>query len=244
MRLLAAICFFMCSVSAYASGCGSEVKYPPVTGAMVGGRHFLDVVPADYDASIEGRLVIQYHGYGMSKEWMRNLAGDLEREADNRTIFFYPHAAYQTWQQVENGIDIQFFDQMVEYAKQKYCIGKVYVTGYSAGAFFVNWLVTQRRADISAMAYVAGGSINTILVPSIGIHGRSDQTIPYSVGNNTRYNYASNNGCSEAWLPPDLYGCIRPATCRVFDTVWCSWDGNHDWPKKFNEPIWQLFQHY
>jgi poly(3-hydroxybutyrate) depolymerase len=211
---------------------------------MIGGRHFLDVVPDAYNSSSFGRLVIQYHGYGMSKEWMRNISGNLEMEADNKTIFFYPHAAYQTWQQTENGIDVQFFDQMIEYAKQKYCIGKVYVTGYGDGAFFVNWLITQRRADISAMAYVAGGTETTIRIPSIGIHGRNDKIVPYSVGDRTRYNYASNNGCSEVWLAPDLYGCIRPAACRVFDTVWCSWDGSHEWPRKFDEAIWDLFEHY
>lgn len=76
-----------CSTIASASGCGSEVKYPAVTGAMVGGRHFLDVVPADYDASSEGRLIIQYHGYGMSKEWMRELAGDLGGYRSSSTAF-------------------------------------------------------------------------------------------------------------------------------------------------------------
>jgi poly(3-hydroxybutyrate) depolymerase len=201
-------------------------------------------VPYNYDASSPGRLIIQYHGYGMSKEWMRDLAGDLENQADNQTIFFYPQSQYQQWQQTENSPDIVFFDQLLAYAKDRFCIGKIDVTGYSNGAFFVNYLATQRRQSISAMASVAGGLSTFTQIPFIGIHGRNDQTVPYSVGDMTRYNYASNNGCSEAWLPPDLYGCIRPQSCRAFDTVWCSWEGNHDWPKRFNSAIWDLFKHY
>lgn len=244
MRLLAAIFFFMCSVHAYASGCGSEVKYPAESTHTVNGRTFIAAVPSDYNSSRRGSLVIQFHGYGMNPTWMRQLSGSLEKFADNETVFFYPATLGPAWQVGPNSADVRFFDDMIRFAQERYCIGKVYVTGYSNGAFFVNWLATQRRPYITALASVAGGGSYWVSIPAIVVHGYQDSWVSFTQGNATRENYAMRNVCTQGKWNQLTRECQAADGCRQGPVIWCPWNGNHDWPWFASQQIWNLFKRY
>lgn len=231
------------SPKAKASGCYSEAKVSGVTTETVNGRTFLASVPDGYNSARRGRLVIQFHGYGMNPTWMRQLAGSLEKFADNETVFFYPASSGPAWNQNIGSPDIRFFDDMIRFASERYCIGKVYVTGYSNGAFFVNWLATQRRSYISALASVAGGGSYWQSIPAIVIHGYQDQFVAFSQGNATRENYAYRNKCSGLWTDITRE-CQTALGCRQGEVLWCPWNGNHDWPWFASKQIMNLFNRY
>lgn len=228
---------------AKASGCYSEVRVSGVSTETVNGRSFIAYAPEGYNSARRGRLVIQFHGYGMNPTWMRQLSGSLEKFADNETVFFYPATQGPAWLQQTGGGDVRFFDDMIRFASERYCIGKVYVTGYSNGAFFVNWLATERRPYISALASVAGGGSYWVSVPAIVIHGYTDSFVSFTQGNATRENYASRNQCTGTWdyVSKD---CQAPKHCRQGNVLWCPWNGSHDWPWFASEQIWNLFKQY
>jgi len=228
---------------AKASGCYTDVKDPAESTWTLNGRTVNVVVPANYNAQKRGRLVIQFHGYGMNPAWMRQLSGSLEKYADNETVFFYPATQGPAWNQNGNSPDVQFFDDMVTFANDRFCIGKVYVTGYSNGAFFVNWLASQRRNKITALASVAGGGGYWVSLPAIVVHGYQDTFVSFTEGNQTRENYASRNLCTGQWNQITRE-CQSAANCMLGDVIWCPWNGNHDWPWFASEQIWNLFKRY
>lgn len=231
------------SPKAKASNCYTDVRYPEVSKEYISGRKVIQVLPANYDNKRRGRLIIQYHGYGMTAEWMRQLAGSLEQFGDDHTVYLYPESNGPSWVVGQASPDISFFDQMIKLASDRFCIGKVYVTGYSNGAFFVNWLATQRRSQISAVASVAGGGSYWQSIPAIVIHGYQDQFVAFSQGNATRENYAYRNKCSGLWTEVTRE-CQTALGCRQGEVLWCPWNGNHDWPWFASKQIMNLFNRY
>lgn len=228
---------------AKASGCYTEIKYAHESTENVSGRTYLQVVPDNYKSRVRGNLIIQFHGYGMNPAWMRQLSGSLEKYADDKTVFFYPATLGAAWQQYPGSADVQFFDDMVREASRKFCIGKVFITGYSNGAFFVNWLAPLKRNVISAVAAVAGGGSFWGSIPAIVIHGYQDSWVSYTLGNATRENYAFRNLCN-GWTPTPPNECQRATGCKLGEVVWCPWQGNHDWPWFASGAIWNLFKRY
>ena len=225
------------------ASCYSEVKYPHESTESVNGRTYLQVVPDNYNSRVRGNLIIQYHGYGMNPAWMRQLSGSLEKYAGDNSVFFYPASAGPAWQVMQGGPDVQFFDAMVRKAARKFCIGKVYVTGYSNGAFFVNWLTYQRRQSITAVASVAGGGSYGTAIPAAVVHGYQDSFVSFSAGNMTREGYGRDNQCT-GWVPTPPNECQRAVGCKLGEVTWCPWNGNHDWPWFASGAIWDLFKRY
>jgi polyhydroxybutyrate depolymerase len=243
MNVLLALFWLFSADYALASGCMTQIKYPKEETVTLNGRQFLAVVPENYDNLVPGRLIIAFHGYGMNSGWMHSLVGGLEGKADNHAVFFYPQSSGPSWQQWSGSQDVQFFDWMVEHAKSRYCIGKIYAEGFSNGAFFVNWLTTQKRSSLSAVA-VAGGGGGGADIPAIVIHGYQDQFVSFGSGDSTRWSYYNANQCqgSFTWIGPD--NCQRAVKCAKNDIVWCPWNGPHHWPDFAHQAVWDLFKRY
>jgi len=160
-------------------------------------------------------LVVALHGYGMNPQWMRDLIGQVEKEFPEAGYFYMTSAPGVTW---GNDKKIDEFNKLVEWSKPFF--DKVFVIGYSAGGFFGNNL------KMDAFVQIAGGGKNK--VPTLIIHGRSDQTVGYKLG---VYSLRDRPGC-ENITPED--GCHDYPQCSA---SFCSWPGNHHFPSELAKDV-------
>jgi hypothetical protein len=160
-------------------------------------------------------LVVAIHGYGMNPQWMRQLVGQVEKEFPDAGYFYMTSAPSLTWDQQRHYDD---FYKLVEWSKPLF--DKVFIIGYSAGGFFGNKLKADGFVQIAA-----GGTTD---MPVMIIHGREDQTIPFSTAITSVALNASNRGCTPIIDPmldqvQIIKGCKKPIWFRP-------WPGNHHFP--------------
>ena len=208
-------------------------------------RTFIRVVNKNYNHNSKHALVIGYHGLGLDgtsprvdHKWpiIEDLAGD-------KAIFIYGNALGGQWSAGPDSPDVLFFDEIVKTVGDLYCIDKkrVFVHGFSNGAFFVNDLVTMRKDAIRGVISVAGGGTGA-KIPAMIIHGIQDPNVGYySYAPSTVNAYAQANGCK---MPTNAEE-IKLDTCQLLDGCpkdlpvrFCRWNGNHHWPEFTLPEVW------
>ncbi len=210
-------------------------------------RSFLRVVHPTYNPNKAHALVIGYHGLGLDGNSPRvhHKWPLIEEMAADDAIFIYPHARDGRWTANSNSSpDVLFFDQLVKHLSENFCIDKsrIFVHGFSNGAFFVNNLASYRSQEIRALIAVAGGGGGSPL-PAMIIHGSSDSNVSYSYGQQSLAAYARANACK---LPLDaskftwnscqpIEGCISTRPLHF-----CPWQGNHHWPEFTLSSVWKF----
>jgi len=210
-------------------------------------RSFIRVVDAKYSNATKHALVIGYHGLGLDGNSPRkdHKWTIVEAKAADQAIFIYANALGGSWDAGNSTGDIEFFDEMVRTTGEIYCIDpkRVFVHGFSNGAFFVNNLVKIRKDAIRGVISVAGGGLGAT-IPAMVIHGHTDQTVSFTSNAPTLVNsYAGADGCTTpvnmAYIPEGscqtLTGC--PDHLPV---VFCPWDGNHHWPEFTLPDVWKF----
>lgn len=204
-------------------------------------RAFTLVVPDGYSPETRYPLVFVLHGGGGNAAAARTQT-DLEKVAGGRALFVYPDAG-GTWNldapTSSNG-DVALFDAILLVAHNTLCVDprRVFVTGFSNGAYMANQLACKRGERIRAVAthsgggpYETSGSYDATghltcpgkAVASLVVHGASDGTVPFSEGQKSIDHWSYANRCgsgttSTALAPPcvALEGCFQPvAVCRV-----------------------------
>jgi poly(3-hydroxybutyrate) depolymerase len=212
-----------------------------------GQRTFIRVVNTNYSNKAKHALVIGYHGLGLDGTSPRkdHKWTIIEETAGDQAIFIYANAAGGAWDASESSGDVDFFDEIVSTTGDAFCIDvtRVFVHGFSNGAFFVNSLVAQRQNAIRGVISVAGGGSGTKL-PAMIIHGQADPNVGfYSYAPSLLKSYAGVNGCR---LPIDI--AAKPlGQCQPLDgcpaslqTIFCPWDGNHHWPEFTLPDVWKF----
>ncbi len=226
-------------------GCG---KAPPRVGASAQRvtalgkeRAFTLVVPEGYSAQLPHPLVVVLHGGGGSAAGARTQT-DLEKVAGGHAIFAYPEASAGTWNldapTASNG-DVALFDAILLFAHNALCLDvrRVFVTGFSNGAYMANQLGCKRGERIRAVVtHAGGGPYETSgsydatghlacpgkAVAALSVHGNNDGTVPPSEGQKSVDHWSYANRCSggtaSTLVPPcvALQGCFQPVgACRV-----------------------------
>jgi polyhydroxybutyrate depolymerase len=214
-------------------------------------RTFIRVVNANYSSTRKHALVIGFHGYGLNGNSPRNdhKWPQIEQMAGDEAIFLYPNSLGPSWDASALSGDLAFFDEMINSSANDYCIDKnrVFVHGFSNGAYFVNGLAAARNASIRGVISVAGGGAGTSK-PAIVIHGKADSSVGYWGNAPTLIgSYATANGCNTT----ANYDAMRPETCTPIDgcpeghsVLFCPWNGNHHWPEFTLPDVWKFISSF
>lgn len=243
-------------------GCGMEAAPGESTLEIQVGastREYLLVVPDGYDPETPMPLVFAWHGRGGTSEIAR-LYFQVENAANGQAIFVYPQGlpiesmGGQTgWDLAASGIDVAFFDAMLEEVSAGLCVDpeRVFSTGHSFGGYMTNALGCFRASALRGIGSVAGGPPFGVCEPdtvaAFVTHGTGDQVVPFSQGEASRDALLERNGCGAATAAVD------PSPCEAYDgcaegmpVVWCAHAETdlmgHMWPRFAGPAIWAFFE--
>jgi poly(3-hydroxybutyrate) depolymerase len=148
-----------------------------------------------------------------------------------------------------NTPDPAYFDAVLADLEAHYCVdeGKVFMDGYSSGAFETYMLGCARAGVIRGIGTAAGGmriqrpACTDVPVAAMMLNGLQDMENPIgplTTPKNDSYGTAparddilKRNGCtgsdSTPW-DPDYPGCMKYTNCPPeFPVVWCTYDDGH-----------------
>ncbi len=225
--------------SSLPAGCGGSGARTGATAqrtrALGHDRVYTLVVPEAYAPQTPYPLVFVLHGSGGSGVSARTQT-DIEKAASGRAIFVYPTAIGGNWNldaPAASNTDVAFFDAMLFAVHQQLCVDsrRVFVTGFSNGAYMANQLACKRGDRIRGIVtHAGGGPYETAgtynasghlqcagkAVASLVVHGASDGTVAPTEGRKSLDHWAFANRCSggttSAYVSPcvALQGCAQP----------------------------------
>lgn len=239
---------------AQTEGCGENDppdtdSYSVMVGA--GSRDYYLRVPSNYDEDEEYPIVFAYHGSGASATlfcepipFLGNQYGHWEAPIGNDAILVCPDS--ETTVAFSGTDDLAFFDALLAKLKDELCLdtGRIFATGHSGGAAFVNRLGCARGDVLRAIAPVAGFgpssggpypcSSQTGKVAALILHGGADDVIGPSNGESSRDYWASENGCSGGLADVSIPSCQATGDIHQgysggcdagYPVRWCEWSG-------------------
>lgn len=203
-------------------------------------RTYLLVVPDAYNPQTLYPLVMALHGNGGNAAGARSQT-DLEKQANGKAVFVYPEGGggWDLDSPASTNPDVAFFDAMLLAAHNTLCVDpkRVFVTGFSNGAYMANQLACRRGERIRGIATHAGGGPYEVsgtydatgnlqcpgkAVAALIVHGNSDHAVLPSEGDKSIAHWTHANRCTasvtSAYLTPctQFQGCFQPvATCRI-----------------------------
>lgn len=230
-------------------------EHVPIFGRT---RRYTIVVPQRYSSTTPYPIVYVLHGHGGSGAQIRS-AFDLENKAAGRAIFVYPDAegGFDLDSTASKNADVALFDATLAITQSKYCVDlhRVFVTGFSNGAYMANQLGCRRGDRIRAVASHAGGGpyensgeyderghlvCKGKPVGSLVVHGAADTAVLPSEGKNSIDHWTASNHCSgNAAITPQ--GCVAYQECT--HPVWaCKVPGlGHDVWAHAAQVTWSFF---
>jgi polyhydroxybutyrate depolymerase len=248
-----------------AFGCGAAVTAVGFLGSQsltVGGtpRTYALYLPAAYDSAKAYPLVFAFHGDGGTGAGIRGSFG-LEATSGGAAIFVYPDGTGKTWHidtLPQMTPDIAFVDAMVDALSTTYCVdsARIFATGMSRGAYFVNQLACRSRTSFRAIASHAGGgpfgvadsewdsSWNLICPASpsaLQVQGLADAVVPPSEGQKARDFWRAKSACGATTSPYGTSPCVAYAGCAQPE-VWCAIPGlGHAFWTNASKVTWDFF---
>jgi polyhydroxybutyrate depolymerase len=227
-------------------GCGPAVSSKGFVGSQkitVGGdaRTYGLYVPDAYDGKTSYPIVLVFHGDGGTGDEIRADYGQgLEKESGGGALFAYPDGEGTTWQTDDiAGVtkDTSFVDAIIAELQKKYCTDKkrVFLTGFSRGAYFANQAACRTKSTLRAVATHAGGgpfgvqdsefdSNGNLVCPSppvgaLQVHGEDDGP---SEGMKSRDYWRAANTCQQSTSAYDPSPCVSYNGCaQGRPEVWC-----------------------
>lgn len=163
-------------------------------------REYILYIPAAYDGSTEVPLLLNFHGFSMTKE-AQMAESDMRALAEaNNFILVYPEGkplilgALPRWNANQSSEDLGFVESLISKLSLEHKIDtkRVYAVGYSNGAMLSYALACYNDNLIAAVAAMSGTQLNVSsgCAPShptsvISIHSTTDNILPYA--GNTLY---------------------------------------------------------
>ncbi len=194
-RSRAAVCGTVCAVTLFAAGCGYLASADDTQTLEFGGLTRTYTVHAtDGRTSCQG-LVVNLHGRGSTGQQQRALT-HYDAVADaHGFVVVYPDGVGRSWadgrgvtRADQRGVDdVGFLTALVDRLVDRYGVepGRVFVTGFSNGAFMTNRLACDRADRVAAVAPVAGTlGAQVPCAPSrpvavLTTHGTADPFVPF-----------------------------------------------------------------
>ena len=202
-------------------------------------RSYTLVVPAGYDAKISEPLIYVLHGHGGSGAQARSSFA-IENAAGGHGLFVYPEApgGWDLDSETGKNRDVAFFDAILAQVQSSYCIDlhRVFVAGFSNGAYMANQLACRRGDRIRAVATHSGGGpydssagakyddhgmlvCSGKPVAALVIHGTADGTVAPAEGDKSIAQWTAANHCSapaQSGACATYAGCTNPViACKV-----------------------------
>jgi predicted peptidase len=141
-----------------------------------------------------------------------------------------------------NSPELPYFDQVLAEVEAEYCIdkSKVFVSGYSSGAWFTGLMACNRASVIAGVGLAAGGlQLNhdpcTGQTAGIIVRGTGDGGTPEAQTLALVDSLVMRNGCSKTTMPWDpgetafnSGPCLAYQGCQAgFPVVYCAVPGGH-----------------
>ncbi len=210
-------------------------------------RTYLLFVPNGYDPKKSIPLIFAWHSSGASGAESRKYY-NLEPATGDGAIIVYPNGLNGGWDVSANGVDMKFFDQLLESISKDYCVdqSRVFSTGYSFGGIMSNSLACDRGPKLRAFAPVEGAFFDGAKscptpVPAWIVHASNDPTVSYASGEAARDIWLKTNGCTTMTMPTTPSQCVA-YQCTKAPVVWCVHTGGHIWPSFASKGVWEFFQ--
>lgn len=247
----------LCLVTPQAARAACDGKTVP-SGAQsidAGGlrRTFVVRAPSEPDSKGTAPVVIAFHPFGMSANYMVTRA-PIGRFWPSALVIYPdgmprdPASPVPSWQNQPGELgnrDLAFFDAMVAWADRHACIDRtrVFVLGYSNGAGLAHLLGCERPAAVAGVASAAGrlGCRPSAAKPVVMSHGLFDGTIPYDRAVEASKAWAAVNGCA---TPPKsgAPGCTDAPSCTGAAVSLCTYRGAHEYDTPFTKTAAEFFK--
>ncbi len=136
-------------------------------------------------------LIIDLHGYAETASLQVNFSGLGAYGSTHGFITVTPQVDEQVqhWDTTAGSADQLFLGDLLTHVTNTFCVdrNRVFVAGYSNGAFMTSALACTMAARIAAVATVAGIQAPTDChpsrpVPVVAFHGTADPFVPYQGG--------------------------------------------------------------
>lgn len=221
-------------------------------------RTYTLVVPPGYDGATSEPLIYVLHGDGGSGKQVR-AQFDIEGAAGGKALFLYPDGAGAAWDldsPASKNADVALFDATLAQVQAEYCVDlhRVFVAGFSKGAYMANQLACRRGDRIRAVAthsgggpyeaeggtYDAAGELECSGKPvgSLVLHGTADGVVAPSEGQKSIDHWTHANHCgggTTSGACTTYAGCTNPVVaCKVQGLQHAVWP---EAPKR----VWQFF---
>ncbi len=147
--------------------------------------------PSDASSSHPLPLVIDLHGYSETAAIQANITqlGSYGIAHDFITVTPQVNELVQHWVTAPGSPDQKFLISLIGHIANTLCVDRhrIYVAGYSNGAFMASALACSDASTIAAVATVAGIQAPPVChpsrrVPVIAFHGTADPFVPYKGG--------------------------------------------------------------
>lgn len=241
------------------AGCGKTAKASPAAGdaksVTVGGkkRTFLEYVPAGYDPQKNYPVVLTLHGIGATGTDMSQYI-EMQTYVAGGAIVEFPDGEGGSWD-LSGAKDLDFFDALVDDAAARLCIDpkRVFVLGFSLGAYMANHSGCQRPARYRGIAAADGGFPDKGAcagqTAALVYHRTEDNDEKIANGRAARDKWVANDGCQSTTKPygdPKL-GCVQYDGCAAnAPVVWCEDTATspykHDLRDPYRVPIWKWME--
>lgn len=193
------------------AGCGASTLVPgtqTVTTSSGGvARSYIRHVPPGHDGTTPLPLVIAIHGYAEGAQ-IHTITTQYQPLADAEgfvTVFPQALGNPAAWNPALGGADVAYVTQVLDEIEAAACIdtSRVFVSGYSMGAFMTSSLACTLADRVAAVAPVAGlrnpaGCAPARPIPLLSFHGTVDPLVPFSTVPGPIAAWAARNGCDPA----------------------------------------------
>ena len=234
-------------------GCGKDAAESPADGtvAKVGARQYRYFVPKGYVKDQAYPVVYVMHGLGADGLKMSQYI-KMQEYTQGKAIVVFPDAAGGTWD-ISGTTDLEFFDAMADQVNGAVCTNpsRVYVEGFSLGAYVTNYLGCKRGAKIRGIAAADGGfpgdAAGCAQIPALIYHKTQDDNEVVANGKAARDKWKTIDGCGDDTAKYGTQACVSYNGCKGGTSlVWCE-DGNvtayaHDLDAAYRTPIWEWME--
>ena len=221
------------SASSSSSPVGKPGTYMETMQSGGQSREYIIHIPIGFNGTKALPLVFVLHGFGGSDQGMAKGTGMIPKADQENFIVVFPNGTGTPsgWNVIINpqpattADDLSFFRDMINRFEQRLRVDpkRIYVAGFSNGAFMAHQLGAELSDQLAAIAVVEGaigthedGSSLVIPQPSgplpvVIFHGEKDTTVPYNGGvsvGQLHLNYFSVADALAFWNKND--GCTQP----------------------------------